>query len=179
MRKDIDITQEEDAQTDHPRKFQGPAKKGEVRNPNGRPVESEETKVIRRTARFQYNTTKTANQIKKSLHDLFQRSDAMSILSCFFNMKIPPQLIPRGYVPGVTQITPTEDAMIRASLLKNFKWAVEQMVKLMPRELTGSFEGEVTLVGMVKRATVENKSDKVVDLVQRKREREVYETEGL
>jgi len=26
---------------------------------------------------------------------------------------------------------------------------------------------------------VENKSDKVVDLVQRKREREVYETEGL
>lgn len=172
MRKDIDIIPD-----DGPKKFKGPAKKGEIRNPAGRPVESEETKVIKRTAHFQFGTTKTANEMRKSLYDLFQRSDALSILSCFFNMKIPPSLRPAGYIPGVTQITPMEDSMIRSNVLKNFKWAVEQMVKLMPKEMVGTIQGEVTLIGMIKRASVENKSSKVIDLVQKRREKEVYETE--
>lgn len=172
MRKSIEITPNNSS-----KKFQGPAKKGEVRNPKGRTKETEERKMARRMTRFQYASTKTGNQMKLTLYDLFQKSQASSILNCMFNMKLPPQLRPAGYVPGVTKVSLVEDSMIRSQLIKNFKWAVEQMVRLMPKELVGTVSGEVTLIGMVKRAVLEDKSSNVIDLVQKRREKEIYETE--
>ena len=173
MRKDIETTPNNVA-----KKFIGAAKKGEIRNPAGRPVESEEIKIVKRTTRFQTASTKLGNKTKMGLLGVYEGSNATSIMKCMLDGKLPPQFTPTNYKSGM-KISVQENLMNIRQIEKNFRWAMEQIAKILPKELahSGSIQGEMTLIGMVRRANVEDKSPKIVDIVQKRREMEVYEIE--
>jgi len=162
-RKDIDI-----GPTKQVAKFVGAAKVGEIRNPKGRP---------KGTGMRIPLPARLAKMTKASLFEIFGRSHASAIVDCYLNMRIPPQLKPSYLHPGKTKITPQQDAAIKAELQRNFKWAFDQIGKMMPKEIGhfGSVNHSVKISEAVKRATTEDKSDKVIDLVKKRREKELYE----
>lgn len=126
----------------------------------------------------EYHTNTT--EIKHSLLEIFNRSDAKAALMCMLNGRIPPQFRPKGVLQGgAEKITPTEHRAMVAQIRGDFKWAVEQMVKMFPKELGvfGSLQMNHTLAGMVRRASTDNKSNKVIDMVKKRREEEVTEYE--
>lgn len=111
--------------------------------------------------------------MKGGLVTLFNTSRAPAILQAMLDMKLPTVLRPANAL----LITPEEDRHYRRVLLANFKWAVEQVIKVVPKEhlMSGSVQHEHTLAGLTKRASTHQKSSTVVDMVKQKREEQVVE----
>lgn len=127
----------------------GPVSKGEIRNPYGRagkPVAN-------------------ARKAKDGLLQLFISSEAPGHIHDMLNMKLPAILKPENR----NMITPEEDAKLRGLILTNFKWAVEQFIKTLPKEIGmfGKVSHEHTLAGMVKGAVTQPKSDKIVEMTKK------------
>lgn len=110
-------------------------------------------------------------KLKTGLIEMFNRSDAPAILFQFLNMRLPPMLKPenRGTV------TAKEDAAFRRMLLANFKWVVDVVTKVVPKEVGvfGRIE-HTSLSGMVKRAETNAKSGNVVKMVRKRRDDDLY-----
>lgn len=136
--------------------FTGPAKKGEVRNPAGRPKGSKNKGMP------------DYRKVKHGLLQCFMKSRAPAIIYSMLNMKLPEQLLPHN----LGTITPQQEMALRELLLKNFKWAVEQCIKALPKELGvfGKLQQEHTLSGMVRRAEESPKSDAAISLVEKQTE---------
>jgi len=143
-------------------KFKGKVKKGEVRNPHGRPVGSKS------------RTMPDYRKMKANVVEIFMSSRAPAIIKAMLNMQLPAGLVPGN--PGV-KITLEQDIANRHLLLKNFKWAADFCKALVPKELGiyGQFKGEMTLTGLVKRATVSQKSKRVIDMVAKMNEQGLLE----
>lgn len=128
------------------KRFSGSVKKGEIRNPYGR------------SGKPSLNYRKA----KEGLLQVFVKSEAAGTIFDMLNMKLPSVLRPEGRV----MLSVEEDMRLRILLLTNFKWAVEQFLKILPKEI-GVF-GKIghihTLSGMVKSAEIETKSPKVLEM---------------
>jgi len=137
------------------KRFEGGVKKGEVRNPYGRAGKP----------------TPNYRKIKEGFLQGFINSDAMGHLMNMLNMKLP------GIMKYKEKFTDEEDKELRLQILKNYKWAVEQLIKVIPKEIGvfGKVQHEHTIAGMVKQATISQKSDKVIDLVKKEREEKLLE----
>jgi hypothetical protein len=111
--------------------------------------------------------------LKAGMVEIFNRSDAPALLEAFLNMKLPEVLLP----PKKELLTVKEDLQYRKLILNNFKWAVEQVFKIVPRELSvsGNINMEHSLTGLTKRATEEHKSGEVIDMINKRRESELIE----
>ena len=72
------------------------------------------------------------DKIKAFLHDSLQESQALSILTDMLNMKLPSQFITSSETKA--EITPQEEDEIKSKISENFKWAVELMIKILPKE---------------------------------------------
>lgn len=134
------------------KKFRGPVQKGEVRNPYGRsgkPIAN-------------------ARKAKDGLLQLFISSEAPGHIHDMLNMKLPAILKPENR----DMITKEEDRELRFLILKNFKWAVEQFIKTLPKEIGmfGKVSHEYTLAGMVRGAVTEPKSDRVIEMTKKSEE---------
>ena len=110
---------------------------------------------------------------KQGLIEAFNRSDAPAILTGMLNGRLPSFMKPENR----DMLTVAEDAHFRRMLMKNFMWATEIIVKLVPKELGqfGRVTGELTLADLLRRATVSPKSPKVIDMVQKRRASELEE----
>ena len=147
------------------RRFQGQAVKGEIRNPYGR------------AGKPSLNYRKA----KEGLLQVFIKSSAAGTISDMLDMKLPAILRPQNR----DKLTVGEDKEARILLLANFKWAVEQFLKILPKEIGifGKVGHEHTLIGMVKGAVTETKSPKVIemskssekDILKYKKSPEMYE----
>jgi len=139
------------------KRFEGAVKKGEVRNPYGRGGKPEQSQ----------------KKVKEGLLKGFMDSDAMEHLFNMLNMKLPAILKPRNR----ELITDEEDKEYRKLALANFKWVVEQVFKVIPKEIGvfGKVQHDHTIAGMVKQATIAPKSDKVIDLVKAEKEKKLLE----
>lgn len=131
------------------KQFAGPCAPGEVRNPYGRagkPVAN-------------------ARKAKDGLLQLFISSEAPGHIHDMLNMKLPAILKPENR----DMITPEEDSKLRMLILTNFKWAVEQFIKTLPKEIGmfGKVSHEYTLAGMVRGAVTQPKSDRVIEMTKK------------
>ena len=128
------------------KRFEGQVKKGEVRNPYGRLGKP----------------TPDYRKAKAGLLQVFIQSEGTGHISDMLNMKLPAILRPEGR----QKVTLEEDDKQRMLLLANFKWAVEQFLKILPKEIGmfGKVSHEYTLAGMVKGALTAPKSDKVIEM---------------
>jgi hypothetical protein len=135
--------------------------KGNGKNKGGRPVGSLSKQGV------------AVQLMKGGLVQLFNTSRAPALLQAFLNMQLPSVLKPAN----VQLLTPEEDRHYRRVLLANFKWAVEQIIKVVPKEhlMSGSVQHEHTLAGLTKRATVHQKSESVVEMVRKHNEEQVVE----
>ena len=111
--------------------------------------------------------------MKGGLVTLFNTSRAPAILQAMLDMKLPTVLKPAN----INLITPEEDRHYRRVLLANFKWAVEQVIRVVPKEhlMSGSVQHQHTLAGLTKRASTHKKSTSVVELVRKQKEEQVVE----
>ena len=112
-------------------------------------------------------------RMKQGLVEVFNSSQAPAIINQMLNMKLPPMLRPQNR----DLITAKEDAAFRRLLLKNFMWAVEIVVKTVPKELGvfGKIQQEHSLAGLSRRATQSVKSGKVIDMVSKRRVNDIEE----
>ena len=126
--------------------FEGKVKPGEVRNPYGR----------------QGKPTLDYKKAKEGLLQVFIKSNASGTIFDMLNMKLPAILRPEGR----EKLSVEEDARMRMLILTNFKWAVEQFLKILPKEIGmfGKVSHTHTLAGMVKTAISEPKSQKVISM---------------
>jgi len=128
------------------KQFTGQAKSGEVRNPYGRggkPMPEH-------------------RKIKDGLLTGFMSSEAMMHLLDMLNMKLPAFMKPEN----ADQLTLEQKQYYINQILKNFKWAVEVVVKVIPKELGvfGKIDVEHSLTGLTKRAVEAKKSSKVIEM---------------
>ena len=110
-------------------------------------------------------------RFKQGLVELFNTSRAPAVIMQMLSMTLPPMLKPHNS----DKLTPAEDARFRAMLLSNFKWAVDAVIKCVPKELGvfGKIQQEHTLAGLVQRASRSPKSPAVVDMVKHRRDGEM------
>ena len=112
------------------------------------------------TKKDEKKTTKKSvikdDKLRDALHAIFRDSQAISILHHFINMETPPQFMPSWYKPEA-KITPKEKETLHSQRLKDFKWAVEQIVKLMPEEVFDKMGGKSSLVKEVEKVISEDK----------------------
>ncbi len=145
----------------------GGARKGDVRNPAGK-VAGTLTK-----------STNLGNEAKTSIIQTFQRSLAPQILATMLNGRLPLQFVPRALVDRHRsgKLTDDDEGMIARQLQANWKWAMDWMAKVFPKTLGayGLMQTEETVAGRTKRATKEDKTPGVVEMVRRKVEDEMYE----
>jgi len=139
------------------KRFKGAVKKGEVRNPYGRSGKPQES----------------YKKVKDGFVKGFMDSDAMGHLVNMLNMRLPAILKPRNR----ELLTDEEDKEYRKLALTNFKWVVEQILKVVPKEIGifGKVQHDHTIAGMVKQATIAPKSNKVIDLVKTEKEKRLLE----
>ena len=140
--------------------FEGKVKPGEVRNPYGR----------------QGKPSLDYKKAKEGLLQVFIKSNASGTIYDMLNMKLPAILKPEGR----EKLSVEEDSRMRMLILTNFKWAVEQFLKILPKEIGvfGKVSHEHTLVGMVKSAETSPKSPRVIEMT-KMNEKDLldYETE--
>ena len=112
-------------------------------------------------------STPDYKQTKKGLIEAFNRSDAPAIITGLLNLRLPSVLKPQGRAT----LSIEEDALLRRLLWKDFKWAVEIIVKLVPKELGqfGRVTGEMSLADLTRRAESAPKSQRVIELVRQRR----------
>lgn len=124
---------------------------------------------------FKKKTPVPYREMKQGMIEIFNKSNAKAILLGMLNMKIPYQLKPIDF----DENDAIDDRMVKDLMLTNFKWAVSQIIKLAPKEvgIFGSVKMEHSLAGLTRRATMGEKSGKVIDLVKERRERELL-TQG-
>lgn len=136
----------------------GPAKKGEVRNPEGRPVGAT-------------NKPKLPDYrvIKEGMLNCFMKSKAPGIIVAMLDFKLPPAF---GVLYTNKKIKKREFLYLLNRMERNFKWAVEFVGRLVPKESFsfGKMKHEFSLSSMTKRALTQPKSSKVIDLVKKQTE---------
>jgi len=147
----------------------GGFKKGVSGNPKGRGASKNAS-------------TKTSMEIRKGLLDIFKNSSGPAIIRSMLNGKIPPQFVPIFLDENGKRIPVDlwEGPMwmtVIAQARKDYKWAFEQLVKMMPKELGvyGKLEMQHTLAGRVKDALTKEKSKKVIDLAKKRKDRYLIE----
>ena len=112
-------------------------------------------------------STPDYKRTKKGLIDAFNRSDAPAIITGLLNLRLPSVLKPQGR----NTLTVDEDALLRKLIWKDFKWAVEILVKLVPKERGqfGRVTTEMSLADLTRRAESAPKSQRVIELVRQRR----------
>lgn len=149
----------------------GDIQPGQVLNPGGRPKG-----ILNKVA-------KSGQEVKTTVLQRFVRSSAPSLLYAMFGGRTPERFLPNAILDKLKANIPledSEDALVKSMNLKNFKWAVEMIAKLVPKQMgsTGLDDEEGTMAGRMRRATVETKSAKVIDMVKKREEKGLYESES-
>ncbi len=146
----------------------GGARKGDVRNPAGK-VAGTLTK-----------STNMSNEAKSNIIQAFMlRSYGPQSLMSLLNLRLPASFVPedvRARFAGGTQTV--EDKRLVAQMTRtDYKWAMDWMAKIFGKTLGiyGQMQTEETVAGRTKRATKEDKTPGVVEMVKRKVEDEMYE----
>lgn len=152
------------------KKNPGGAKKGDVRNPEGK-----------RAGTLQ-RSTQLANETKITLIERFQRTLAPQMLATMLDGKLPMQFVPKYLQDRLSKgdkLTEEEDMLLVREIIKNWKWAMDWYAKIFPKTLGvfGMIQTEETMAGRVKQAAKATKSSKVIDLVRRRMEKELYEAD--
>jgi len=145
------------------------ARKGDVRNPAGK-IAGTLTKA-----------TRTDNEAKITIIQKFQRSRGPHVLGALLDLRLPMSFIPKDmrerYEDGT--LTDGDHEFIARMTRSEFHWAMDWIAKIMGKTVGvfGLFQHEQTVAGRTKRATVEDKSPGVVEMVKKKAEEDLYEAD--
>ena len=173
-RKDLDIGGEKDKKSNIVPfdKKKGGFQEGQSGNPDGKAVGT------------MSGATRMTNKIKEGLIQSFQSSMAPSMLRAMLDGKIPEQFLPADLKQRIKEGKPIEkdeDEILVRQAFSSWKWAMDWMAKMFPKTLGifGSVHHDHTIASMVKDASTQPKTQKVIDMVEKKTVDEVTEFSAL
>lgn len=155
-----------DLDVEKPKKNPGDPKPGEVRNPVGKPKGAVN------------ESTKSAQKTKADLFQAINKSMAPTLLRSMLDCRVPVKFLRlslRQKIQAGGLLTEEEEDEITIKVEKNFWRCLDFLAKIFPKKLMTLDTEEETQAARTRRATVEAKSPKMIDMVRRKRDPSLYE----